>query len=133
MSDKEDEMEQSADLGGVVPSETRQLRACLVCSLVKTATQWRDGCENCPFLTDFIPRNQERILSCTTSAFEGLIAMMDQAESWVAKWQRIHGTFNGQQYVRGCYAISVSGRLPDDIIDQIRSAGYAYIPRDNAQ
>ncbi|KAF1776362.1 RNA polymerase subunit RPABC4/transcription elongation factor Spt4 [Phytophthora cactorum] len=48
--------------------------------------------------------NRQRVAECTSAYFEGMIAMMQPKESWVAKWQRI-----------GIYAVSVSGELPDSI------------------
>lgn len=41
--------------------------------------------------------------------FEGLISLANPTRSWVAKWQRLDG------YVKGIYAIKVSGQLPDDV------------------
>ena len=48
-----------------VPTELRQLRACLVCSLIKTFDQFvRDGCDNCePFLT--MRNDSERVQEAT--------------------------------------------------------------------
>lgn len=69
----------------VVPSETRKLRACMICGLVKTFEQFnRNECENCKVYlsaADFVE-------SCTTTNFEGLISLMKPESSWVAKWQR---------------------------------------------
>jgi transcription elongation factor SPT4 len=31
----------------------------------------------------------ERVAECTSINFDGMIAMMDPDQSWVAKWQRI--------------------------------------------
>jgi len=32
--------------------------------------------------------NSERIASCTTTYFDGVIAVVDTEASWVARWQR---------------------------------------------
>ena len=42
----------------VIPSQVRKLRACLLCSLVKSIEQFQaDGCENCD---DFLHLRQRR-------------------------------------------------------------------------
>lgn len=33
---------------------------------------------------------------------------------------------------KGCYAISVSGELPEDILDELRERGIMYQSRDNS-
>ncbi|OWZ14457.1 Transcription elongation factor SPT4 [Phytophthora megakarya] len=91
-----------------IPNTFRELRACMTCSLIKTFTQFYDtGCENCNFLQ--MADNRQRVAECTSAYFEGMIAMMQPKESWVAKWQRI------VRLVPGIYAVSVSGELPDSI------------------
>ncbi len=47
--------------------------------------------------------------TCTSSAFDGLVSLMQPKDSWVAKWQNI------QRKVPGVYAISVSGTLPGNV------------------
>lgn len=65
----------------------------------------------------------DAIIDCTSQVFEGLITLADPARSWVAKWQRLDG------YVRGVYAIKVSGQLPDEIVAAIEDEGrIRYIP-----
>jgi len=73
----------------VVPKDLRQLRACLVCSLIKTFDQFEfDGCDNCDeFL--HMKSNKDNIYDCTSNNFDGMIALMFPEDSWVAKWQRI--------------------------------------------
>jgi transcription elongation factor SPT4 len=51
-----------------------------------------------------------------------LIALGNPGRSWVAKWQRLDG------YVKGVYAIKVSGQLPDEIRNQLEDEGKLYIP-----
>ncbi|ORZ41365.1 transcription elongation factor SPT4-like protein [Catenaria anguillulae PL171] len=110
-----------------IPKDKRNLRACLLCSLVKNASQFRrDGCDNCEEILQLRGR-PERLEECTTSAFEGTIAMMNPRRSWVGKWQRIN------PYLPGLYAIKVSGRLPDDVIEVLERSGantaHAMAPR----
>ncbi|KAF1786901.1 RNA polymerase subunit RPABC4/transcription elongation factor Spt4 [Phytophthora cactorum] len=100
-----------------IPNTFRELRACMTCSLIKTFTQFYDtGCENCAFLQK--ADNRQRVAECTSAYFEGMIAMMQPKESWVAKWQRIDLSVFDVHAVRltpGIYAVSVSGELPDSI------------------
>lgn len=47
-----------------------------------------DGCENCEeFLR--VKGNKDQVYDCTSSNFDGLIAVMSPEDSWVCKWQRI--------------------------------------------
>ncbi|XP_068601106.1 transcription elongation factor SPT4 isoform X2 [Brachionichthys hirsutus] len=71
-----------------VPKDLRHLRACLLCSLVKTIDQFEyDGCDNCESYLQ-MKGNREMVYECTSSSFDGVIAMMSPEDSWVAKWQR---------------------------------------------
>jgi transcription elongation factor SPT4 len=110
-----------------VPKDMRQLRSCLVCSLVKTADQFEnDGCDNCEnFL--HLKRNRENVMDCTSSKFEGMVASCKPRDSWVCKWQRI------KDFVPGIYAISVEGRLPTHMIRDLRSVGIVYRSRDTSK
>ncbi|KAM0683826.1 Transcription elongation factor SPT4 [Mitosporidium daphniae] len=105
----------------LVPSDSRKLRACLLCSLVKSALQFRkDGCENCePILR--IKGSADRVSECTTAQFHGLVALMRPGESWVSRWQRIPDTVT-----QGIYAISVTGSLPDAVLDLLERRGVTY-------
>jgi Spt4/RpoE2 zinc finger len=59
-------------LSNVVPADQKTMRACLVCSLVKTAQQFEhDGCSNCNFLK--MKHDRHRVLDCTSSSFEGYL------------------------------------------------------------
>jgi len=86
----------------------------------------REGCPNCEeFL--HLEGSMEAILDCTSQVFEGLITLADPAKSWVAKWQRL------DTYVRGVYAIKVSGQLPEDMVATMEDeARIRYIPRDGS-
>ncbi|KAK7062985.1 Transcription elongation factor SPT4 [Halocaridina rubra] len=100
-----------------IPRDLRGLRACLVCSLVKTLDMFEmDGCDNCDeFL--HMKHNRDQVYDCTSSNFDGFIALMSPEDSWVAKWQRIN------RCVRGMYAISITGRLPASVIRDMKSRG----------
>ncbi|XP_005093709.1 transcription elongation factor SPT4-A [Aplysia californica] len=107
-----------------VPKDLRNLRACLLCSLVKTFEQFEfDGCENCDEYLH-MKNNSDAVYECTSANFDGLIAMMSPEDSWVAKWQRV------ERFTKGCYAVSVTGALPPGIVRELRAKGRAYNPRD---
>lgn len=82
----------------------------------------REGCPNCE---DYLhlAGNEEAIELCTSSVYEGLIAMADPGRSWVAKWQRI------DKYRPGTYATKVMGTLPPDVISNLAEEyNIRYIP-----
>ena len=85
-----------------------------------------EGCENCD---DFLrlKGNRDKVFECTSSNFDGLIALMDPSDSWVARWQRI------DSHVRGMYAISVSGELPEAIKRSLREKDIQIRSRDLSQ
>ncbi|ESO01904.1 hypothetical protein HELRODRAFT_155753 [Helobdella robusta] len=110
----------------IVPNQLRHLRACLLCSLVKTLEQFEmDGCENCEKYLH-MKNNRDHVYDYTSSSFDGLIAMMSPGDSWVAKWQRI------DKYVKGVYAVSVSGKLPNNVISDLKSKGVHCRSRDTS-
>uniref|UniRef100_A0A6M2DSY0 Transcription elongation factor SPT4 n=1 Tax=Xenopsylla cheopis TaxID=163159 RepID=A0A6M2DSY0_XENCH len=111
----------------VIPKDLRGLRACLVCSLIKSFEQFEyDGCDNCDeFLR--MKNNKDNVYDCTSNNFDGMIAVMTPENSWVCKWQRI------THCVKGIYAISVSGRLPANVIREMKSRGIVYRSRDTSQ
>ncbi|XP_067393822.1 transcription elongation factor SPT4 [Emydura macquarii macquarii] len=109
-----------------VPKDLRHLRACLLCSLVKTIDQFEyDGCDNCDAYLQ-MKGNREMVYDCTSSSFDGIIAMMSPEDSWVSKWQRV------SNFKPGVYAVSVTGRLPQGIVRELKSRGVAYKSRDTA-
>lgn len=67
------------------------------------------------------------VYECTSSSFDGMIAMMSPDDSWVAKWQRT------KNFKPGCYAISVNGRLPASIIRDLKASSVVYRSRDTSQ
>jgi len=112
----------------VIPDsiKTSQLRACLVCGLLKTSHQFEEaGCENCTFLK--LEDQPDLIDKCTTPNFNGVISMMRPDKSWVARWMRIAAA-NKRKPVAGCYAVAVYGRLPGDVISRLEDKGIRYRP-----
>ena len=77
----------------IVPKKLSQLRACRNCYLVKSHSLFqKNGCENC-YGNDVN----------TTQDFEGLIAVVNPEQSWVARYQRIN-----PQSKPGLYAITIT-------------------------
>lgn len=107
-----------------VPTSFRKkLRACMRCNLVKTSEQFfGSGCENCPFLN--MEQDNERVHSCTTAAFSGIICLTKPHETWAGKWVRV------AKQKPGVYAISVTGQLPEEIAQIVNEAGVWYEPRE---
>ncbi|GBE78949.1 Transcription elongation factor spt4 [Sparassis crispa] len=66
----------------------------------------------------------DRIQACTTTHFDGVVAIIEPETSWVARWQRV------SKYARGMYAARVKGRIPDDVEAELESRGIKYRPRD---
>lgn len=55
-----------------VPKDSKNLRACMVCRLIKTQRQFYDnGCENCDFLE--YKADTSRVEQCTTQNFQGFV------------------------------------------------------------
>ena len=111
----------------VVPTELRNLRACLLCGLIKTVSQFEaSGCDNCESVLN-IQGDRELVNECTSSNFDGMIAMMSPSDSWVARWVMI------DKLDPGVYAISVSGSLPKHKIRELRAKGIDYHSRDRSK
>jgi transcription elongation factor SPT4 len=111
----------------IPPGQQRNMRACMVCSVVRTQQQFlSQGCPNCEDILE-LTGNPEQINDCTSQVFEGLITVADTSRSWVARYQRLEG------YKAGVYATQVEGILPDDIIGLVESAGINYVPRDGSE
>jgi transcription elongation factor SPT4 len=51
-----------------------------------------EGCDNCDDFLHF-KGNRDRVFECTSANFDGMIALMDPNDSWVAKWQRLGSIF----------------------------------------
>ena len=69
----------------------------------------------------------EAVNDCTSSNFNGVIALTDPKNSWVAKWQRL------DLYAPGHYAVQVHGQLPEDVLSELTARGIKYIPRDGSK
>jgi len=111
--------EQEEERLPVVPLGDKKLRACLVTGLVKTEDQWlREGNDNVPCLE--LERDREKMFECTSADFDGMAAVMQPKESWVARWQAI-GNF-----VPGCYALRVRGMLPNEHVLTLEDNGIRY-------
>ena len=105
------------DLSASVPAEMKGLRACIPCMLVKTFHQfYEQGCENCTFLG--LQEDRERCNEVTTANFQGLVAVMDPKQSWVARWLRV------AKLVPGCYAIKVDGEVDETIEQELEDNGF---------
>ena len=110
----------------IIPTEMRYLRACKLCSLVKTMDLFLyNGCENCDFWLK-MRKNKALVEDYTSNSFDGIISLMSPKESWVGKWQRL------EKFIPGCYAISVTGELPSSKIEELKDSGYRYKSRDTS-
>lgn len=88
----------------------------------------------------------DRIQSCTSTYFDGIIALIDPETSWVGRWQRTcelpswnppgpvdeYPDRKTAGNVRGMYAVRVKGRVPEDVEAELESRGIKYRPRDQA-
>merc|ERR1739848_505612 len=111
-----------------IPKVPNQLRACLVCSLLKNTEQFEvNGCENCNEVLGEFRNNRDRVYEFTSGNWNGMISLISPQESWVEKWQFIN------HCVPGCYAISVSGNLPKGVERELRRSGAIYRPRDRSE
>eukprot|EP01137_Pigoraptor_chileana_P014191 Opistho-2@68529 len=111
------------EFGGIIPTTSKDLRACLVCALIKTYNQFEeDGCDNCRELG--ISSKLDWAEECISANFDGTISLMEPKNSWVARWQGL------QSYKPGCYAISVSGLLPDHVREGLAERKVGYVDRD---
>ncbi|KAJ3096549.1 transcription elongation factor spt4 [Phlyctochytrium planicorne] len=107
-------------------SSKKSWRACLNCGMIKTKEQFRrDGCDNCEEILQ-LKGSSAHVQECTSTQFEGVIALMTPPGSWVAKWQRC------DKFQKGLYAMRISGRLPEDVIEDMREKGFTYRPRDGS-
>uniref|UniRef100_A0A6G1SPN5 Transcription elongation factor SPT4 n=1 Tax=Aceria tosichella TaxID=561515 RepID=A0A6G1SPN5_9ACAR len=100
-----------------IPKDFHNLRACILCHLIKHADQFeKNGCENCEEVLG-LRHNRDMVASCTSANFSGMIALCQPDDSWVARWQRL------SKKVRGMYAIDVSGKLPIGIAQELKAMG----------
>uniref|UniRef100_A0A8C1NVH3 Transcription elongation factor SPT4 n=1 Tax=Cyprinus carpio TaxID=7962 RepID=A0A8C1NVH3_CYPCA len=109
-----------------VPKDLRHLRACLLCSLVKTIDQFEyDGCDNCESYLQ-MKGNREMVYECTSSSFDGC-ALVSLSSSVITVWVSLSGNFKP-----GVYAVTVTGRLPPGVVRELKSRGVIYRSRDTA-
>mmetsp|Transcript_7500 Transcript_7500/g.18233 ORF Transcript_7500/g.18233 Transcript_7500/m.18233 type:complete len:147 (-) Transcript_7500:258-698(-) len=97
----------------IMPENHRQLRACLGCRLILTATQWKKIGKKCP-------NGCEKEV---TTNFTGLACLLDPSKSWVARWQQSQYTVDSEtkeqmEYVRGVYALRVHGCKKDAVLEE---------------
>ena len=104
LADKRDQQPPTMDR---IPPQARSkhLRACLLCSIIQLPAEFRkSGCPNCEEILQVricrhtliqsahpimqMKGSQDRITSCTTTQFDGVISVIDPDNSWVARWQR---------------------------------------------
>lgn len=70
----------------ILPGRLQNLRACLLCRLVKTEVQFaEDGCDNCPEV------RLGTVAQFTSPTFQGFVGIYKPEKSWVARWQRQSG------------------------------------------
>ncbi|KAJ1982894.1 transcription elongation factor spt4 [Dimargaris xerosporica] len=111
-------------MASILPQDKRQLRACLLCSLIKNVNQFQQsGCENCEDILR-LRGHPSRVMECTSSNFSGYAALMRPEESWLGRWQRI------SKNAKGLYAAQVTGRIPEDVEMELERRGIVYRPRD---
>ncbi|KIM20364.1 hypothetical protein M408DRAFT_330168 [Serendipita vermifera MAFF 305830] len=109
---------QRDDVAGIPPTgRARNIRACLVCSLIQTSIDFRKkGCPNCEHFLQ-MRGNTDRVNTCTTAQFDGMAAIMDPKESWVARWKRVDPS------VRGIYAVRLSAKMSDSLRNELEELG----------
>ena len=86
----------------------------MVCTLVKSTEQFlNDGCDNCEAFLKMREDNA-RVTQHTSHSFEGMTAIQNPSDSWVAKYQGI------SHLKPGVYALEVTGVIDPDIQDFLR-------------
>jgi transcription elongation factor SPT4 len=112
------------DYGVTTGYQTRSLRACMVCSIIRTHADFlKDGCPNCEDALQ-MRGSSDTVGECTSSNFNGIIALMEPKNSWVARYHRLEG------YKPGMYAVQVIGNLTEDYVDSVRAGGLRFVRRD---
>ncbi len=81
------------------------------CHLVKSEQQWKEekSCENCPFLEE----RELSVMEFTTQHIEGVCAITEPSESWLAKY------LNTNNFIPGIYCIRVKLLFSQDIIESL--------------
>ncbi|KAI6112889.1 transcription initiation protein spt4 [Pisolithus sp. B1] len=83
----------------------------------------KSGCKNCEEIMQ-VRGSTDRISVCTTTYFDGIIAVIDPESSWVARWQRM------SEFLVLHLAWSPSQRVPEGIEVELKSRGIKYRSRD---
>ncbi|KAG8040863.1 hypothetical protein G9C98_001851 [Cotesia typhae] len=85
-----------------VPKELRHLRACLVCSLIKTSDQFEiDGCDNCDeFLR--MKNNKDNVFDCSSANFDGMDERNLDQDQMRKFWKEQQKNGYNNQYCRAC-------------------------------
>ena len=68
--------------------------------------------------------DREVVHDFTSPNFDGMVAIMEPKNSWVARWQDV------QNFVPGCYALRVRGTLPSQWATLLEDEGFKYEPLD---
>ncbi|NXI56138.1 SPT4B factor, partial [Chloroceryle aenea] len=85
-----------------------------------------DGCDNCDAYLQ-MKGNREMVYDCTSSSFDG--GPFSSANRSLGQRELWQGSSN---FKPGVYAVSVTGRLPQGIVRELKSRGVAYKSRDTA-
>ncbi|PVF95718.1 transcription initiation Spt4 [Serendipita vermifera] len=109
---------QHEPVAGIPPTgRAKNLRACLVCTLIQTSMDFRrNGCPNCEHFLQ-MRGNTDRVNTCTTAQFDGMTAIMNPKESWVARWKRVDVS------VRGIYAVRLSAKISESLRAELDEMG----------
>ncbi|ORX73697.1 transcription elongation factor SPT4 [Linderina pennispora] len=83
------------------------------------------GCDNCETYIK-MRGHPDTVTDCTSSTFDGCVALFKPDASWVAKFSHINS------FVPGVYAAHVTGRIPEYIEDKLAQRGFTYHPRDGS-
>jgi len=99
----------------IVPTSTKQLRACKKCHLVKTYEQFMQiGCENCDDSYNRsaldLDEKENSVANSTSANFSGLIAYMfdDDKASWVARCHALRMDHADARRKPGVYAMQLN-------------------------
>ncbi|KAJ3041133.1 transcription elongation factor spt4 [Rhizophlyctis rosea] len=114
-------------MSNIVPTDKRRLRACLLCGIVKSSSDFqKSGCPNDSDLLENAVGKRPSSERYTSASFSGMVGLMKPNGSWVAKWQ------GNDKCVEGIYAIRVHGKISEQLADDLEAAGYKYRPRDGS-
>ena len=99
----------------IVPTSTKQLRACKKCHLVKTYEQFvQAGCENCDDSYNRsaldVDEKEHSVANSTSANFSGTIAYMfdDDRGSWVARCHALRMDHSDSRRKPGIYAMQLN-------------------------